>query len=315
MFDIKNILNVYYGIDSVNISPQKGGWSALAYKVAGSDADYFLKVYDKKRASTAKWTALIDDYAPIVQWLNDHTQLRGSLPVPVLTKSGAYKCEDDHGIYLLYEYIDGETIGDRPLHSGDIRKLAEITAELHTYGEGIPVKTDRIKESFAVPFLRQMREWLGGALPGNTTELFDPYVDSVYHMMEKAEELSDQLKSGSLRLALCHTDIHNWNLMTSGREFILIDWEGLKLAPVEADLMFFADQPYFHEFMTIYWQVHKGFQLDQQALRFYQLRRRLEDVWEFAEQLVFDCQTEQERAETVTAIEKELKGIKATKFD
>lgn len=48
MFDIKNILNVYYGIDSVNISPQKGGWSALAYKVAGSDADYFLKVYDKK---------------------------------------------------------------------------------------------------------------------------------------------------------------------------------------------------------------------------------------------------------------------------
>lgn len=98
MFDVKNVLNVYYGIDSNAVSPQQGGWSALAYKTAGGGADYFLKVYDKKRASTAKLTALIDVYAPIVQWLSHPARLKGSVPVPVSTKHGAYKCEDDHGI-------------------------------------------------------------------------------------------------------------------------------------------------------------------------------------------------------------------------
>ncbi|MDI5791191.1 phosphotransferase [Bacillus licheniformis] len=67
-------------------------------------------------------------------------------------------------------------------------------------------------------------------------------------MMESALSLADDLKCSGRRLALCHTDVHGWNLMKTGGELILIDWEGLKLAPVEADLMFFANQPYAQEF-------------------------------------------------------------------
>lgn len=55
MFSIKKMLQNHYGIDSVNISPEQGGWTALAYQVTDGEAAFFLKVYDKNRASTAKW--------------------------------------------------------------------------------------------------------------------------------------------------------------------------------------------------------------------------------------------------------------------
>ncbi|WP_349774559.1 hypothetical protein [Paenibacillus cellulositrophicus] len=102
------------------------------------------------------------------------------------------------------------------------------------------------------------------------------------------------------------------NLMQpqSRRQLMLIDWEGLKLAPVEADLMFVVDQPYFNEFMQIYRQFHPDFTLNGRTLLFYQIRRKLEDVWEFIEQLLFDRQSPSERTSTLQSLEKELLEIK-----
>ncbi|WP_227005614.1 hypothetical protein [Bacillus paralicheniformis] len=54
-----------------------------------------------------------------------------------------------------------------------------------------------------------------------------------------------------------------------------------------------------------------GLEIDQNALRFYQIRRRLEDIWEFTEQLAFDIQTEKEKAETMSLLKKELKALKS----
>ncbi|WHX86988.1 hypothetical protein QNH18_01220 [Bacillus paralicheniformis] len=54
-----------------------------------------------------------------------------------------------------------------------------------------------------------------------------------------------------------------------------------------------------------------GLEIDQNALRFYQIRRRLEDIWEFTEQLASDIQTEKEKAETGSLLKKELKALKS----
>lgn len=51
--------------------------------------------------------------------------------MPLLTTAGEYKCEDDDAVYMLYEYIAGETIGDQPLGKGCVEKLAGIIAEPH----------------------------------------------------------------------------------------------------------------------------------------------------------------------------------------
>ncbi|WP_339296252.1 aminoglycoside phosphotransferase family protein [Paenibacillus sp. FSL W7-1279] len=309
MEQLQGILKEYYGLDRTHVVPQKGGWATLAYKVQSDGHAYFLKVYEKSRASTPKWTALIDDYVPVLLWLEEHSRLKGNIPVPILTKDGGYQCEDGEGIYLLYEYIAGDTIADTELTKDQVRQLAEMIAELHRYGEEVPLVTSAMKESYTVPFLEQLRSALDGELPYYLGKVLFHHIDSLKKLMLKIEELSEALKKRDLRMALCHTDVHGWNLMSTGQQLKLIDWEGLKLAPVEADMMSFVDEPYFSEFMRIYANTHSQYEVNIEALTFYQGRRKLEDVWEFMEQLLYDTQVDADRKATLNHLKKELEGI------
>ncbi|GIO66433.1 aminoglycoside phosphotransferase family protein [Paenibacillus sp. JTLBN-2024] len=312
MNDIFFMLKNHYSIEANDIVPQQGGWAALAYKIRAGSRRYFLKMYEKRRASTPKWTALIDDYAPILGWLSQNSNLKGKVPVPLLTNRGNYKCEDGEGIYMLYDFIDGETVGEKKMTAAQVAQLSEIIAELHSYGEEIPVNTDRVKEDFDVPFLRQLKIALDQdckRLPGDVEAVVQPHLEQIRNWINRVEELSKSLKKEHVRLALCHTDLHPWNLMQAGRQLMLIDWEGLKLAPVESDLMFLIDEPYYPDFLKVYRNQHENFELHPGALRFYQGRRKLEDVWEFMEQLLFDRQTDAERANTMASLAKELEEI------
>lgn len=306
---LQNMLKDYYGLEHSEITPQQGGWAALAFRVRDAKHTYFLKVYEKSRASTPKWTALIDDYVPVLLWFEEHSRLKGKIPVPVLTQDGCYQCEDDEGIYLLYEYIVGDTIADTKLTKDQVRQLAEMIAELHRYGEEVPLVTSAMKESITVPFLEQLRSTLDGELPYDLGKVLLHHIDSLKKLMLKVEELSEALKNRDLRMALCHTDVHGWNLMSTGQQLKLIDWEGLKLAPVEADMMSFVDEPYFSEFMRIYANTHSQYEVNVEALTFYQGRRKLVDVWEFMEQLLYDTQADADRKATLNHLKKELEGI------
>lgn len=306
---LQNMLKDYYGLEHTEITPQQGGWAALAFRVRDVKHTYFLKEYEKSRASTLKWTALIDDYVPVLLWLEEHSRLKGKIPVPILIKDGSYQCEDDEGIYLLYEHIAGDTIADTELTKDQVRQLAEMIAELHRYGEEVPLVTSAMKESYTVPFLEQLRSALDGELPYYLGKVLFHHIDSLKKLMLKIEELSEALKKRDLRMALCHTDVHGWNLMSTGQQLKLIDWEGLKLAPVEADMMSFVDEPYFSEFMRIYANTHSQYEVNIEALTFYQGRRKLEDVWEFMEQLLYDTQADADRKATLNHLKKELEGI------
>lgn len=312
MDKIKSIIKKHYGIDCINITKQIGGWSALAYKVTDEVNEYFLKIYEKSRASTPKLTALIDQYIPITIWLNDNTDLSGKIPVPLLTKDGKIKCEDDEGIYLLYEYIDGRTIGNNELSEKQICQLSEIISILHCYNDEIPINMEAIKEDFDLPFLSQFRGILSkksNSLPNDVKELIEIHMKSIEYLIATVEKLSTSLKLDNPRMVLCHTDIHNWNLMQTSQELILIDWEGLKLAPPEADLMFLTDKPYYSLLIDIYCQSHEKFEINQKSLKFYKSRRKLEDIWEWLEQILFDNQDEYSRIESFDYLKRELEDI------
>lgn len=309
MDQIKRMIKEYYGMKVSDVLPVQGGWAALAFKVQHGHQSYFLKMYDKKRASTPTWTAHIEDYVPITDWLNQNSTLKGKIAVPLLTKNGEYKCEDEHGIYLLYDYIKGKTIGERDLTMNEVHLFSKIVSELHSFGEDIPFETDAIKEDFEVPFLQSLRNIVQNGwyyLPSDVMELIRPHLSSLKETMSMIEELSDKFKRSYWSMALCHTDLHHWNLMKSGNQLMLIDWEGLKLAPVEADLMGLVDQTYWNEFFKIYRKNHQNFSINYDAMTFYIGKRRLEDIWEFIEQILYDDQNKQERINTINHLQAEL---------
>jgi len=305
-------IDEHYGLNVLHLAPQQGGWSSLAYKMIAGNRSYFLKMYEKNRASTPKWTALINEYIPVLIWLHHHSILKGKLPVPLTTKDGDYQCANEDGIFLLYEYIEGDTIGARDLTDNQVVQLSEIIAELHSHDEQLPIRTEMLKEDFSLPFVKQLKQLLTGRLstvPSDLIEVLRQYTEQINELIDEVEKLSRELQQRPLRYVLCHTDLHNWNLMQSKDQLILIDWEGLRLAPVEADFIFLVDQPYYNAFLSVYKKRHPDFVLKPDILRFYQGRRRLEDIWEWIEQLLFDQQEPNERTQTLASLAKELQEM------
>ncbi len=280
----------HYALEPERISPVTGGWSALAYKVACEEYDYFLKVYEKKNAATAYWTALLDDYMPVLVWLSRETPLCGRVPNPVLTRDGGFQCQDDDHIYVLFDYIEGETVGEKPLAHHQVTELAQIMAELHMAGTAMPFHVPSLEENFLLPFLIKLESFLGRRLIDSPVELRNIAGPHKMQLLEKAEELSglaDVLKRSGLPKTLCHTDAHGWNLM-EGNRLMLIDWEGMRMAPPEADLFMFAGKAYWGAFLERYSNLRQGYAPDAAAMRFFTLRRKLEDIWAFMERLLYD---------------------------
>lgn len=302
------ILQQHYHIAAESIDSQQGGWSALAYQVTTASGRYFLKIYEKSAVATAAWTAHIDDYMPILVWLNQSTALKGRIPRPILTVDGAFKIEDEQRIYVLFEYIDGVTIAEQELSSGQVVELAGIIAELHTYGSSIPYPTDQIREDFSVPFCTKLKRFLNqthAADPEDLIAILTPHLDKLTVFADLTETLSGQMKAACPDLRLCHTDAHGWNLMQN-QHLMLIDWEGLKLAPVEADLFMFYDKPFWDLFLSTYRQKHKGFTISTAVMNFYLYRRKLEDIWEFIDRILHDPISSDLRNRAMQLLKQEL---------
>jgi Ser/Thr protein kinase RdoA (MazF antagonist) len=272
------------------ISPAEGGWSALAYKVDCGEHSCFLKVYEKKNASSAYWTALLDDYMPILAWLSHDSPLRGSVPNPILTMDGGYWCQDDDCVFVLFDFIKGETVGEKLLTPLQVTELAKIMAELHISGAAVPYPVKALEEDFSLPFLIKLKAFLDRDLSDSPPGLRDIAGKYKAQLNEKAGELNglaDMLKRSGILKTLCHTDAHEWNLM-QGSRLMLLDWEGMRLAPAEADLFMFAGKAYWKNFWNFYSNIRQGYVPDPIAMRFYTLRRRMEDIWAFMERILYD---------------------------
>lgn len=283
-------LRTQYALEPKWINPVSGGWSALAYKVECSEHCYFLKAYEKKNASTAYWTELLDDYMPILVWLSRESPLRGKVPNPVLTMDGGFHCQDDNYIYVLFDFIEGETVGGKPLTHLKVLELAQIMAELHTAGAFIPSPVKALEEDYSLPFVTKLEVFLNRDLADSLADVRDIIGLYQEQLKEKAVELSglaDRLKQSCTPKTLCHTDAHGWNLM-EGSRLMLIDWEGMRLAPAEADLFMFSGKAYWDTFLECYSKLRKGYMPDPLAMRFYTLRRKLEDIWAFMERMLYD---------------------------
>lgn len=312
---ISHILKENYGIVAKSIEQRPGGWSALAFLVEDKNKKYFLKVYNKKKPSLIQWINAIERYTPLVKWLHDHTDLKNNLVNPILTKLNSNKCEDEEYVYLLSKYIEGTTIGERQLTPNQVKELAKILAILHKNTANIPneLKEQQEKESFDTDFRENLSLFLYNDLEAKddiVLEIVKPYMDTLLERIDRLRHLSNSLKRKSYQFVLSHSDAHNWNIM-QGENLMLIDWECLKLAPQEQDLILIVTEPYAGLFLNEYKKHMKYDFPDIDTYEFYYLKRILEDIWEWIEDLRFEGLVKSEEL-TLKLLKLNLEACKKT---
>ncbi|WP_195570574.1 aminoglycoside phosphotransferase family protein [Paenibacillus sp. 1001270B_150601_E10] len=289
---IASILKDYYEIDATCIQKQTGGWSALAFLIEDTSKKYFLKVYSKKKPSSVQWTEAIDRYIPVVKWMHDHTELNINIVSPICTRLKCNKCEDEEYVYLLSEYIEGTTIGEESLRPSQINELAKILGVLHKNTSRIPytLNKEQVKERFDIDFCELLSSFINNDLDKQddmVLKTVKPYTGNLLEKIDRMKFLSSTLKRKSHKFVLCHADAHNWNIM-QGQNLMLIDWECLKLAPQEQDLILIITESYAEQFLNEYKKYMNYETPDFDAFEFYYLKRKLEDIWEWIKDLRFE---------------------------
>lgn len=286
---MRAILKEHYNIHAKRIVQLKGGWSAFAYLIIDSDRKYFFKVYDKKRTSSTKWINAIGQYMPIVEWLRGHTALKKHVVKPMLTNSEMYTCEDEEAVYVLSAFIDGYTIGSSPLKLGQVNEIAKILGTLHRSTEDLPAHLMKQlpRENFDIGFCRSLYKFIKNDLVSKhdaVLRIVKPFAGYLLDNIKRMKYLAETLKKKPKHYVLCHGDLHYWNMIQS-KHIKLIDWECANLAPPEQDLILHIAGQNAELFLSVYRKYITSYELDLDALEFYFLKRRLENVWEWIQDL------------------------------
>ncbi len=309
---ITKLLEARYGLCVRTLEEVPAGWSAMALRAQTDRGDLFVKVYDRNRPSTRVWIERLDAWLPVAQWLGENTPLAAHMSVAIRAEDGAVRVDDRELILLVYPFIRGETLREARLTREQARALGRIVGTLHACPVKLPFPAERLTETYEFPFCTAMRAQLGD---DSARALVAPHAALLGERIDELEARAAQLKKDRPESVLCHTDIHGWNLMQA-ENLILVDWEGLLLAPPEADLFSFTEAFFFgyawDDILLGYREVRPGFVLHEDILKTYRLRRRLEDIDAFLESILSDNLAPDALAQSTALLTRECGLLRAT---
>lgn len=316
MQDISSLLQSRYGLLCNDVTETVGGLSADAFRIIAGREKYFLKVYNKKNVQSELWISNIDRYMPVLPQLLEVSGLRDRLPRPIMTQNAYWRVEDVDNVYILFSYIDGDTVGDKLLTQQQVLELAETIARLHSVSVEKLRDLRLFAEDFAVPFCDALEKAvLSGSVELQDLEgrIIESCATKLHKRIQQLYELSQRLRGKTFDRHLCHTDVHGWNLMASDH-LVLVDWEGLRLATPEADLYMFLHKLWWDCFWTYYRRFRPGTELNPELMEFYLLKRKLEDIWEFLSRLMYDDLNQKTYTQCLTNLANECKDLDAFCF-
>lgn len=263
----------YYGIKSHHVKEVTGGTVGFTYAVNDT---YFLKMYDSRLSITQRCTQHVVNQMAVLDYLQNNTKLSGKLCYPIKTKQGGFLYENEHVTGVLFNYIHGAAVGFGSKYTlQEIQQISVIVEDLHHVDTSM-MEALCPKETFDLNWcdkLEYLMEKQCDTLPKPFQEILPGHQSMIRAKIEEVHALAAAVREKQLPYVLCHTDIHGGNLMrTIEGKLFLVDWENLMLGPCESDLFAFAEDTQL---------CHLAADADKTAIRYYTIRRDLEDIFEF----------------------------------
>lgn len=207
----------------------------------------------------------------------------------------------DFGEYkmILYPFIEGENGFERELTDHHRRTLGTALKAIHS--AQIPLELRRLipRELFA-PQWRERMKFFQAQMENKIfdeptatklAEFIRSRQSEISRIIVRTEELASELQSQPIELVLCHTDIHGGNILISDtNEMYIVDWDDIKLAPKERDLMFIGggiDEIWkSKDSEAIFYEGYGKTEINFAALAYYRYERVIEDLVVISEQLL-----------------------------
>ena len=301
----------WHGSD-VRITALQSGFVAQAFLLEVGAQQAFVKCYDRERAITARMLRSNEFALPVSAWMVAHTPVRGRMTAPFATRTGSFTVDMGRFVCVAFDYWQGIMPCEHGLSAPQVEHLATTIAWLHRSTAQVPLPAHVEREDFKARWDAPFTAYLGAGwaqLDFDLQQVVAPYRVALQQMHARFRTVAAQLQHQVVPMVVCHTDIHCMNMLVAGDQSVLLDIEGLKLAPPEHDFMFVCDEPYWPQWYAAYQRVCGDTPVDAQRLRFYQERRVLEDIYEWVEQVVSEHPEGADRQDIFTGMTRLLRFV------
>lgn len=267
------IVRDIYEMDAQTARETPGGTVGYTFSI---DDRFFLKLYDTRLAITGRCTERLLEQLQVLEWMKRQTPMGDSICFPIKTADGALFFQKENIIGVMFNFIPGKALGfGKEYSKEECVQLAQLVRTLHSL-DIEPIRSLCPSERFENSFLDTLVGFMDREifnLPKSFARLVEDNRDMTLRCMEQTLALAGRLKKMNLNYVLCHTDIHGGNIIKAPEgKLFLVDWENMITAPKEADLFFFCERQDFSLFCD---------EANPEALKYYQMRRDLEDIKEF----------------------------------
>ena len=218
---------------------------------------------------------------------------------PLETKSKRAWADFNEYKMILYPFIDGTDGFHLVLSDRQKRNLGEALKKIH--GVQLPLELQKLlpRETLSPYWRERLGEFQAQVAKDEfieptafkLAEFMNTKRSEIDRLVERAEQLASKLRSGSLDLALCHSDIQGGNVLISTKdELYIVDWDNPILAPKERDLMFIGggiDNIWqSRQDEAVFYEGYGNTEVNIAALAYYRYERVIEDLAVICEQLL-----------------------------
>lgn len=270
------------------ITPLQPGFVAHAHRVQTATHDVMVKTYDRTRAITERMLEYAPFYLALTAQLAQQTTLHGRIATPRPRPDGTFLYDAGTYVSAVFDYIHGVTPRTNPLSVAQRCDMATTVGRIHRVSATMVIPETRRIETFvprwdAVWYAMLTHEW--HMLPKPLQLMLTDARPALITLYQRMRHVGTYLQTHTPPLVLCHSDIHGWNVIVAGDHTCLIDFEGLVIAPAEQDLFCWYDDDAWPAIFATYQQVVGGHTLNVHAMYFYQVKRYLEDIYEWVVEL------------------------------
>jgi spectinomycin phosphotransferase len=230
---------------------------------------------------------------------------------PLATTAGQLWAGLDDFKLILYPFIEGRDARERDL--SDVQWMEFGTAMKRIHSAEVPPEIKRRISSedyspkyrmIVKAFLEHLGEKvLDDPVAVKTDALMKRRRDEILDLVRRAERLAAALQARSPEFVLCHSDIHEANvLIDAGGKLYIVDWDNPILAPKERDLMFIGggicgiwNQPRQE---TLFYRGYGPAEIDPTALAYFRYNRIVEDIAVYCQQLLLSKEGGEDREQS-----------------
>jgi spectinomycin phosphotransferase len=287
-------LRAHYGISiaALTFLPLGADSASSVYRVDAADgATYFLKA--RAGAGFSAPSLAVPHYL--------YSQGVPHIVAPLPTVAQALWVGVHDFALSLYPFIDAHMGADVGLSEQHWRALGATLHQIHTH-QLPPYLMQVVRRETFTPSRRDVFAAVAAAVAKQ--DFADPLQrelaafwrarqDDIHTVVERADALGRQLRQASLPLALCHADLHTWNvLLDSAGQLWIVDWDETVLAPKERDLMFviggIGRDLVSPQETTCFLQGYGDSPIDPHALKYYRYAWAVQDIAAYAEEVFSD---------------------------